>query len=423
MNASAQARAALAAEPAETPDVAIVGAGPAGLGAAAALAGAGLSVVVLERGGEAGGIPRHCGHSPFGMREFRRMLSGRAYGARLADAALKAGADVRLKHSVVAVESGPRLTVATPEGTRLFTPKRVILATGIREATRAARLVGGVRPLGVMNTGALQDMVYLRGLRPFRRPVVVGTELVSMSAILTCRHAGARPVAVIEKGDRAVVRAPFSWLPRTLGIPVLFRASIEAIAGTAGVEGVTVRHADGREESIACDGVIFTGGFTSEASLARGAGIAIDVSGSGGPVVDWRGRTSMAGVFAAGNTLRGVETAGWCWAEGRAVAKSVLQSLDGETDGEDGVRVEAGEGVKLVVPQRIGAGAAGGAFGTLQVRLSRPADGELRLAADGRVVWRGRIRSGPERRIGIPLRGLALPSGTEAVSVSVHDHA
>ena len=48
--------------------------------------------------------------------------------------------------------------------------------------------------------GALQAMVYLAGQAPFRRPVIVGTELVSFSALLTCRHAGIRPAAMIESG-------------------------------------------------------------------------------------------------------------------------------------------------------------------------------------------------------------------------------
>ena len=58
-------------------DVAIIGGGPAGLAAATALKSAGVKrVVVLEREAEAGGIPRHCGHPPFGVREFKRVMKG-----------------------------------------------------------------------------------------------------------------------------------------------------------------------------------------------------------------------------------------------------------------------------------------------------------------------------------------------------------
>ena len=63
-------------------DVAIIGGGPAGLAAACALKGRGMSrIVVLEREGEAGGIPRHCGHPPFGMREFNRRAPAASYPA------------------------------------------------------------------------------------------------------------------------------------------------------------------------------------------------------------------------------------------------------------------------------------------------------------------------------------------------------
>ena len=77
-------------------DVAIVGGGPAGLAAAIALRGRGVArVTVLEREATAGGVPRHCGHPPFGMRELGRVLTGPAYARRLVAMAMAAGADIR----------------------------------------------------------------------------------------------------------------------------------------------------------------------------------------------------------------------------------------------------------------------------------------------------------------------------------------
>ena len=68
----------------------------------------------------------------------------------------------------------------------------------MRETSRAARLIGGEKPGGVMSTGALQGIVHLNRQRPFQRPVILGTELVAFSALLTCRHAGITPLAMVE---------------------------------------------------------------------------------------------------------------------------------------------------------------------------------------------------------------------------------
>lgn len=311
----------------ESVDVLVIGGGPSGLAAATELRKRGAGrVVLLEREGIAGGIPRHCAHSPFGMREFGRVLSGTSYTARLVDRAMAAGVDVRVRHSVTAL-NGTSVDVASPDGVATLAASRVVIATGIRETSRAGRLVTGTRPLGVLTTGALQDYVHLRHLAPFRRPVIVGSELVTMSAILTCRSGGIRPVALVEDEAGPRVGYPTALFPRLMGIPVHYRTSIDDIIGAARVEAVRLRYADGTTRTVECDGVLFTGRFTPESSLARLSGLSIDRA-TGGPAVSATGLTSRAGVFAAGNVLRAVHTAGKCWSEGRTVAHAVIRSLE-----------------------------------------------------------------------------------------------
>lgn len=379
-------------------DVLVVGAGPAGLGAAAALAAGGAGAVhVLDREPATGGIPRHCGHSPFGMREFRRVMSGRSYARALTHQALAAGAEVHADATVTALRPGGTIELTTPAGLRKVAARAVLLATGARESSRAARMIGGTRQGGVFNTGALQGLVYLAGERPFRRPVVLGTELVAFSALLTCRHAGARPVAMIEPGARTVARNPARLLPLLLGTPLHLRTELLAIYGETWVEGVTLEHC-GRRLELEADGVVLTGGFRPENALLRSSHIVID-GRTGGPEIDQYGRCSDPAYFAAGNLLRAVETAGWCWAEGRAVAAAILRGLRGDLPAGEARRVaREGEALAWALPQRLAADTAPPAFDRIQLRVTRPVSG--RLGLDEREA---RISARPERRVTVPL--------------------
>ncbi len=177
----------------------VVGGGPAGLAAAVELRRRGLGeVVVIEREGEPGGIPRHAQHQGFGLRDLRRVLSGPAYARRYAELARAAGvgaADRDDGHRLgFAARRALELSLTGPAGRSTLPAAAVVLATGCRERPRSARLVPGARPAGVMTTGMLQQLVYLQGLPAGRRALVVGAEHVSFSAILTLAHGGARTV-------------------------------------------------------------------------------------------------------------------------------------------------------------------------------------------------------------------------------------
>lgn len=404
--------------PVEAADVVIVGGGPAGLAAAARLAELGAGrVLLLERQTETGGVPRHCGHSPFGMREFSRVMGGRTYGRRLTERAIASGAEIRVCHSVVAIEAGPSLVVASPAGAYRCKARAILLATGARETTRAGLLASGSRPSGIINTAPLQDMVYLRGRRPFKNPVIVGTELVAMSAILTMRSAGGRVAAMIESGLKPIARAPFRWLPGLLRIPVHLGVEIADIVGASGVEAVKIRNlADGSMREIACDGVLFSGRFTPEAALLRLSGGQISPE-TGGPAIDDGARTSLAGVYAAGNALRGVETAGWCWSEGRRVAEVIAADLNTNASQGETIAVVAGEGIKYVYPQRLMTHGAK-AFSHLDLRLSDWLSGELTVMQSGVCLYSASLSSGPERRVRIARAQLAL-TGDAPLVVSV----
>lgn len=386
---------------ADSADVVIVGAGPAGLAAATELRRRGIGrVVVLDREGAAGGIPRHCGHYPFGMREFHRVLRGPDYAARLVARAAAAGVDIRTYTTVTALAPGGRLSLSTPQGLAELTGRAVLLATGVRETSRSGRLMGGEKPGGVLSTGALQGLVYLNGQKPFARPAIVGSELVAFSALLTCRHAGIRPVAMIEAGPRPVALAPAALLARAMGVPFLARTSVEAILGRDRVERLVLAGAGGRRE-IEADGVIVSGVFRPEATLLAASHLAVDPA-SRGPEIDPYGRLSDPAFFAAGNVLRPVETAGWCWSEGVAAAGAIVAALDGRLpDRSSGLRIRlASDALKLAVPQVLlpgGDGAAGG--GQLQVRLAQPARGRLLLKRGEATIAAHRVDSRPERRI------------------------
>jgi hypothetical protein len=60
----------------------------------------------------------------------------------------------------------------------------------------------------VTTTGALQQFIYSANLRPFKHPVIFGTELVSFSALWTLIHAGIQPVAMIKTGPRISAYRP-----------------------------------------------------------------------------------------------------------------------------------------------------------------------------------------------------------------------
>jgi NADPH-dependent 2,4-dienoyl-CoA reductase/sulfur reductase-like enzyme len=387
--------------------VAIVGGGTAGLSLATELRRLGVGdVVVIEREAEAGGVPRHCGHYPFGLREYGRLMKGPDYARRNVAQALAAGVRVLTGAAVTGLNPGGVLDVSSDAGSARLTASRVVLCTGVREASRAQRFLGGDRPPGVIATGTLQDMVYLKGHRPFAQPVILGSELVSLSAIMTCRHLGIAPLVMIEEEARLIARPLFRPFPAVMGVGLYTGVRDLRILGQGRVEAVSFRDRDGGAVTLETDGVIVSGRFRPEAALLSDSHLERD-PGTGGPVIDQFGRCSDPSYFAAGNLLRAAETSGWCWREGvdtarRIVADIARKGAQPATIAPLPIRFSH-PALRFVVPQRIALGGADGAMVQMQLGLERPFSGRLVARSAGKVLWAGRLSGAPVRRVLAPL--------------------
>ncbi len=306
-----------------------MGAGPTGLAAAAHLRQSGVArVVVVEREEAAGGIPRHSQHTGYGLGDLHRLVTGPKYAERLVDRALHAGVDLRLETSALDWNDDGDLVLGAANGLTHLKARAVLLATGCRERPRAARLVPGTRPAGIFTTGQLQQWVYLNHWPVGRRAVVVGAEHVSFSALITLRHAGARPVAVVTEHPQAQTYAPLRWVTATAhGVPVLTGRTVVALRGRTRVQAIVLRDVmTGDIQEIPCDTVVFTGEFVAESELARRGGLVLG-EGPRTPMIDASHRSTRQGVFAAGNVVHPAETAGAAATCGRTAAHAIAAYL------------------------------------------------------------------------------------------------
>jgi thioredoxin reductase len=335
--------------------VAVIGGGPSGLTAAAAVAPlVDGDVVVLEREAETGGIPRHSDHLGYGIRDLRRFISGPAYARRLTAAALDAGVVLETEAMVTGWAGERTMEVTSPRGRCVIEADAVVLATGARERPRPARLIPGDRPDGVYTTGQLQNLVHVHHAAVGRRAVVIGAELVSWSAVLTLRESGCATVAMTSAYPQAEAYAAFRIPGRALlRGPVLTRTRVVSIDGKHRVRSVVVENVDtGARRTIECDTVVTTGDWIPDHELARTAGLTMDAA-TRGPLVDAGLRTSAPGVFAVGNLLHPVDTADAAALDGRHVAPRVGEWLRDEASAPSGIRVRARAPFRWVTPQLI----------------------------------------------------------------------
>ena len=384
-------------------DVLIVGGGPAGLAAALELRKLGIKdIVVAEREGEAGGIPRLCGHAGFGLRDFHRVMTGPSYARKYRELIEEAELNLRVANSILDINSKQnklqdrqqiQTSYTSPNGNGVIEARSVLLATGVRERPRSARMIPGHRPQGVFTTGSLQRFVYEHHLPVGKRAVIVGAEIVSLSVVTTLLHAGVKVAAMVTELPSHQLYLPIFLPAKILYADVLARtkiltnARVTNIYGKERVEGIEIGQF-GKLSYIECDTVVFTGDWIPENELARRGGV--DTSKPWmGPQVDGEFRTSQSGVFAAGNVLRGVETADWAAMEGRAAARAIARWLENAEWSASRLNVEVEPPISWICPNVLSPDVKVDGFRFWSKEFRQNAT--LQLKQGGRVLYEKRV--------------------------------
>jgi NADPH-dependent 2,4-dienoyl-CoA reductase/sulfur reductase-like enzyme len=268
----------------------VVGAGPAGLAAAEAASSTGASVLLLDENPMGGGQIWRGG--TLASRGFARTLAARPH--------------VRGLHGarVAGVLAPNRLLLVTADGPRIETWSALVLCTGARELLLP--FPGWTLP-GVTGAGGLQALA--KGGMPLRgkRVVVAGTGPLLLASAATAVQHGAEVCAIAEHRTTRELAAFAAALalhhPRKLmqaaalrwrlrGVPYLRGAALVEARGKGRLDSVVVA---GHGE-IACDFLAAGFGLVPNTELAALLGCEVGE----GIIVDERQRTSIAGIWAAG---------------------------------------------------------------------------------------------------------------------------
>ncbi len=322
-------------------DLAIVGAGPAGLAAAAEAADLGVSVTLIDGYLLPGG--QYYRQTPAGLGEARE-VPGQLLFERVARADVRVISDTSV-WGIFPDHAGYLLCLYGPSGTlRRLRAKQVILAPGAHD--RPVPFPGWTLP-GVMTAGAALALVKHQRLVPGRRVLLSGTGPLQLILAQHLLEAGAKVVVVLEanpfpwhawryalaawgQGERLKegwgawramqrARTPLRWghvVRRAEGAGQVERAVFGPIQGTT-------------TETVAVDTICLGHGLTPSIQLARQAGCQHRYDSQQRvylPIRDAALQTTLPGVFVAGDGagIGGKDVALW---EGRLAALGAARNL------------------------------------------------------------------------------------------------
>ncbi len=318
-----------------TPEVLIVGGGPAGLAAARETVGAGCDTVVLDDALEPGGQLVKQTHKFFGS----EMEYAGVRGIKIPEILLREVSDspklkILLRTTASGYyEDGVVTAIFQDKKVLKFKPKKLIIATGAQEKTI---LFPNNDMPGVYGAGAVQTLMNVYGVAPGTRGLMIGAGNIGLIVSYQLRQAGIAVAAVVEALDRIGGYWVHASKIARLKIPILTRHTIIEALGEENVTGAIIAQIDdnwlpipGTEREIECDFICLAVGLSPLSDLFRLAEcemVFVPEFGGDVPLRDTNMETSTKGIYVAGD-VGGIEEASSAIIEGALAGISTAFSL------------------------------------------------------------------------------------------------
>jgi thioredoxin reductase len=321
-------------------ELAVIGAGPAGLCAAIEAARLGVETTIVDEHVRPGGQLFKQIHKFFGSYRHHAGIRGFTIGEKLLDEIEKLR--VRILLSSVAFGFFEDGIIGVYSSGRVFPLRAVktVIATGAIE--KPLDFKGWTLP-GVMGAGAVQTMINVHGILPGTRVLMIGSGNVGLIVSYQLIQAGAEVVALVEALPEVSGWHVHAGKICRLGVPILLSHTIEQATGRSSVEGAVVAEIDsdcrikeGSQKKLDVDLICVAVGLRPLVELAQLANCHLDyVPGLGGflPMHNEHMRTSREGIYVAGD-ITGIEEASTAMEEGKLAgisAAHALGKLRGET--------------------------------------------------------------------------------------------
>ena len=320
-------------------DVVVIGAGPAGLAAAATSAEAGLSTLLLdETVGPGGQVFRAISSTP--VTDRNQLGADYWVGDDLVQALRASNAEVIHRATVWSLDLD--LAVSIGGASAVVKAERVILATGALE--RPVPIPGWTLP-GVMTAGAAQTMLKSSALVPDGRTVIAGQGPLLWLLAAQILRLGGRIDRILDTTERgnyfAALPHAFAFLTspyfaKGLSMMREVKAKVQVVSGVTELAAAgdgqlaSVSYvAGGKRETISAELLLLHQGVVPNVNLAMSADVEHrwdDLQLCWSPVLDASGNSSVAGIAIAGDGA-GIGGANAAMVRGRIAARAAVEAL------------------------------------------------------------------------------------------------